>query len=112
MAARNFRAFKLLTLAAAIVATAALAMALCDWTFEVHGPFSIPNVMGSNRVIRYGFSRIHSRSFVDSRSGNGDIVSGRCFADIQARDGIARIHGWRLVRKASPDGSIVFVEID
>src|SRR5579859_5972812 len=101
MAARNLNLKRLLVPMAALGLVVPLMMTFWDLTFEVHSRFHMPIVMGANRVIRYGFSRIHSREFFDGRTSNGDTISGRCFADVQEGEGTARIHGWHLKRKVS-----------
>jgi len=81
-------------------------LALVFWPpmFEVHDLSGKPEVRCDGmRVARYGYSRIHSRTYVNYIDGDGDKTDGRCYVDV-LRDGRAvRRFGWSLTRRVSED---------
>ena len=77
------------------------AMVLSPVTFSVHVHSAQNVTFKEGRVIRYGYSRLHSRTYVNAMWGYGEVIEGRCFIDVITTKGQRRVYGWRLTLRTA-----------
>jgi len=72
-------------------------------SMEVHQKFYRPTTFEGKPVVRYGFSRFHSRYHFNAKTGVGDVIEGRCFVEIMDQGKLRRVSGWKLKREIDRD---------